>query len=152
MNVHSILTRAKLAGLLLPLLCQLVACSPVTRSWRGKVVGVPSGDTLMVLQGRRQVQVRLHGVGAPTIKQPVGRSAQRLVSRLVLGKVVSVEEVNRGRRDQSYAIVKLGSLGLREILLYTGMGWQIVKYDSSPALGRLERDAQRTRRGVWAGM
>lgn len=152
MNVHTILKRARLPGLLLPLVCQLVACSPLTHTWKGKVVGVPCGDTLTVLRGRQQVKVRLHGVGAPDVKRPVGRSARRLVSRLVLGKVVRVEEINRGRRNQSYAIVKLGSLGLREILLYTGLGWQIVKYDSSPALSYLEREAQRAKRGVWAGM
>lgn len=152
MNVHSILTRAKLAGLLLALVCQLTACTPLTRTWRGKVVEVRSGDTITVLQGRRQVQVRLHGVGAPPVKQPAGRSARRMISRLVLGKVVSIEEVARVRGDLSYAMVKLGSLGLRELLLYTGLGWHIVKYDNSPALRSLEREAQRARRGVWAGL
>ena len=149
---HEFHTGAKNAGLLLALVCQVSACSPITRTWRGKVIEVRSGDTLTVLQGRRQVQVRLHGVGAPPVKQAAGRSARRMISRLVLGKVVSIEEVARVRGDLSYAMVKLGSLGLRELLLYKGLGWHIVKYDDSPALRSLERDARRARRGVWADL
>ncbi len=148
MNAHKLMTRA----LLLWLACLLAACSPITRSWRGKVVEVRSGDTLTVLQGRRQVMVLLHAVGTHTVRRPAGRSAKRLVSRLVLGREVIVREINRDRKGRSFAVVKLGSLDLRRLLLYQGLGWHIVQYDHSPELRSLERDAQRAKRGVWAGM
>lgn len=139
-------------GLLMIMASVLLDCSPVIHRWTGKVVEVRSGDTLTVLNGRRQVQVRLHGVGVPTVRRPAGISARAMVSRLVLGKEVSVSEVSRDRRGRSYAIVKIGTLGLRELLLYTGLAWHIIKYDDSPSLRNLERDAQRARRGVWAEM
>lgn len=130
----------------------LSGCGPMTKMWTGKVVEVRSGDTLTVLQGRRQVQVRLHGVGTPGVRRPVGRSARRMVSRLVLGRQVKVQEVRRDRRGRCYGTVRLGTLGLRELLLYTGLGWQIVQYDDSPGLRSLEREARRAKRGLWAGM
>ena len=126
------------------------ACGPVIHTWSGKVVEVRSGDTLTVLQGRRQVQVRLHGVGTPGVRRPAGKSARRLISRLVLGREVKVREVHRDRRGRCFGMVRLGTLGLRELLLYTGLGWHIVRYDDNPALRSLEREARRARRGVWA--
>ncbi len=137
---------------MLALVGLLCACGPMTRMWKGKVVEVRAGDTLTVLQGRRQVLVRLHGVGTPGVRRPAGKSARRMISRLVLGRQVKVREVRRDRRGRCYGEVRLGTLGLRELLLYTGLGWQIVQYDDSPALRSLEREARRARRGIWAGM
>ena len=129
---------------------QLLSCVGPRRVWRGKVVGVPRGDTLNVLQGRRLVEVCLHGVGSPDPVRTAGFRAQQLTARLVLGRVVTVEEKGNDKRGRVYGVVKLGTLGLRRVLLYSGLAWHLTHYDNTPELRKLERQAISAGRGLWA--
>jgi len=53
---------------------------PAYADFTGKVVAVTSGDTLTVLQGRKQVKVRLIEIDAPEKDQPFGTRARQSLS------------------------------------------------------------------------
>ena len=56
-----------------------------------QVVGIQDGDTLTLLTPeRRQVRVRLHGIGAPESRQPYGTRAQQELSALAFRQQVRV--------------------------------------------------------------
>lgn len=58
----------------------------------GRVVGVSDGDTLPILDDRKQqIKVRLAEIDTPESAQPYGTRAKQELSRLVFGKTVLVK-------------------------------------------------------------
>ena len=58
----------------------------------GRVVGVSDGDTITILNDRKQqIKVRLAEIDTPESAQPYGSRAKQELSRLVYGKTVSVK-------------------------------------------------------------
>lgn len=60
---------------------------PAPERFSGKVVAVPSGDSLVVLTGKQQMRLRLCGVDAPELTQPQGKTAQAMLQKLLDGEV-----------------------------------------------------------------
>jgi endonuclease YncB( thermonuclease family) len=119
----------------------------------GKVVGVSDGDTLTVLvEGRRQVKVRLHGVDAPEAHQAYGSRAKQFTSRLVFGKPVRVEVRDTDRYGRTIAEVFLPDWSsLNREVVRAGMAWWYRRYaPNDRQLAALEDEARRARRGLWA--
>ena len=65
-------------------LALIVAWIPVSaETLTGRVVGVHDGDTLTLLvEGNRQIKVRLAGIDAPELSQPYGQKAKQALSNL----------------------------------------------------------------------
>ena len=57
----------------------------------GKVIKVSDGDTITVLQDKRQIKVRLYGIDAPELKQPYGKKSKQFLSNLITGKIAEVK-------------------------------------------------------------
>lgn len=76
----------------------LSACSARREVLRGEVVGVTDGDTITVLDDRKQThKIRLQGIDAPERKQAFSERSKQNLSRLVFGKRVEVHERGRDR-------------------------------------------------------
>src|SRR5688572_5877359 len=57
----------------------------------GKVIKVHDGDTVTVLdQDNKKFTIRLEGIDAPELKQEFGSASQQNLSRMVLGKQVTI--------------------------------------------------------------
>ena len=71
-------------------LCVFVGQAAIAaETFEGKVVGVSDGDTVTVLRnGHDQVRIRLSGIDAPELHQPLGQQAKGLVQ---LGRVDAAE-------------------------------------------------------------
>jgi len=58
----------------------------------GVVVGVSHGDTVTVLDSRKQQhKIRLSGIDAPEKSQPFGQTSKESLSELIFHKAVSVD-------------------------------------------------------------
>ena len=99
------LQRPFLATLVLLITLELVASAQSPVSFSGRVVGVLDGDSLLVLDGRRQVDVRLYGVDAPEGGQASGSVCKRTLSNLVFGRTVAVQVVDIDRYKRSVSRV-----------------------------------------------
>lgn len=121
------------------------------RVFQGKVVSVADGDTFTVLWNQNQIRVRLEGIDCPEKGQPFGNNARQIVSGLVFGKVVKVEEQSKDRYKRSIARVYLpdGRLVNAE-MLRQGMAWHYKKYSSDAEYARLEQQARRAGIGLWS--
>jgi endonuclease YncB( thermonuclease family)/methylphosphotriester-DNA--protein-cysteine methyltransferase len=66
----------------------------------GKVINVHDGDTITVLENTKKFHIRLQGIDAPELKQAFGSVSQQNLSRMVLGKQVSIfwTKVDKYRR------------------------------------------------------
>jgi micrococcal nuclease len=142
-------TRIGFAALVLLLAARVDA----GESWTGKVVGVADGDTITVLHDRTPEKIRLHGVDAPEKAQPFGEKSKQLTSGLVFGKEVRVEVVTRDKYGRTVARVYTLNppACLEEELVKAGLAWWYRKYDPKNAkLAKLEEEARKARRGLWA--
>ncbi|HEY8514849.1 MAG TPA: thermonuclease family protein [Candidatus Binatia bacterium] len=142
--------RLVVAGLLVALATAL-ATPALAASFRGRVVKIRDGDTIDVLRDRTAVKVRVFGVDAPERGQPYSARAKSFTADLVGNREVRVEvkEVDRYGRIVGEVLLDDGrSLGPE--LVRAGLAWHYRRYSKDPELARLEEEARRARRGLWA--
>jgi micrococcal nuclease len=123
-----------------------------TERFSARVVGIANGDTITVLERRREVKVRLHGIDCPEGSQPWGKRAKQFASGLAFGRVVRIEVMDTDRYGRTVAKVYLpDGASLGERLVQAGMAWWFRRYaPDSHRLERLENEARKSRRGLWS--
>lgn len=133
------------------LIFHLEAGCAVAQSKTGKVVGVKDGDTIEMLVRGRQLVVRLEGIDCPEKGQPFGNKAKQFTSYLVMGKEVRVEISSYDRFKRAIGFVYFpGGRMLNEELLRAGMAWHFKKYNRNPQWDRLEKQARKSKTGLWS--
>lgn len=135
------------------------------QSQRWQVVRVRDGDTIMVRAGGRQDKIRLCGMDAPELAQPLGREAQQSLERLIQagGNSVMVTPIERDRSGRLVSEVFVAAPTPQQPELETllnaemvrlGMAYHYARFsDGCPNRDEMvaaEREAQQQRRGVWA--
>jgi endonuclease YncB( thermonuclease family) len=132
-----------------------------TQSLRCEVVkdSIYDGDTFRVKCDGREQKIRLCGIDAPEVKQPLGIESRNYL-RSLLGQAkgqIIVIEMDRDRYGRSVAEVLLdspsGEQSVQEEMLKAGMAYYYKQYsgnchnrdvfDSAEAIGRSQQ------RGVW---
>ncbi len=124
----------------------LVIASPLF-ALSSKVVSIHDGDTIMVLQGKRQIKVRLFGIDAPELKQPYGKKSKQFLANLIAGKVVEVEENSKDRYKRTISIVYLGNTDINAQMVANGYAWAYRKF--SKKYTAQESKAKSQRLGLW---
>ena len=124
---------------------------------RGRVVGVPDGDSLVVLDdNRRQHRVRLAGIDAPEKGQRFSSRARDHLGALVRRQQVVVIWHKRDSYDRLVGIVYLDSREVNLEQLRAGYAWWYRAYaaeqphDARTSYERAELQARQERRGLWA--
>jgi endonuclease YncB( thermonuclease family) len=122
---------------------------PATRS--GKVVRVLDGDSLVVLAGGAEVEVRLHGIDAPEHGQAFGNRAKRRAGELAFGQEARFESRGKDSYGRELAEVFLpDGRSLNRELVSEGFAWWYRRYADDADLAAREREARVERRGLWA--
>jgi endonuclease YncB( thermonuclease family) len=103
----------------------------------GRVTEVRDGDTIEV-DGR---PIRLQGLAAPELRQPLGREASRFLRRLTLGRQVSCEPDGTRTYDRAVAVCRLDGRDLAAILVARGLARDCRRY----SLGRYAAAEQAAR-------
>lgn len=140
----------KLSGLLISLFLLFTFTSGANAEFTGEVVGVVDGDTIEVMHDGESERVRLRGIDAPEKGQAFGKGSKRAASELSFGKDVTVEEHGRDKYGRTLGEVILpDDRSLNRELVRRGHAWQYRKYSNDSELERLEREARRSRHGLW---
>jgi micrococcal nuclease len=138
----------------LPLFLGVMAFVPhaMGQTITGRVVGVSDGDSLTLLvQGNRQIKVRLDGVDAPEGGQEFSRNAKDGLSRLVFGKEISLEVTGTDRYERTLGVLRVGGVNVNLALVRQGLAWHYKEYSDDRELARAEVDARTAKLGLWAG-
>ncbi|MDG4550760.1 MAG: thermonuclease family protein [Candidatus Contendobacter sp.] len=149
--------RLWLSGLLLAL--AVAGVSIAAETLMGRVVAVADGDTLTVLvEGNRQVKIRLAGIDAPERNQPFSAQSREALVSLALDREARVVAltVDRYGRAVGRVMVKQPGGNFTEMdvsheLVARGLAVVYRQYSQDSELLAVEAEAQRERRGVWAG-
>jgi endonuclease YncB( thermonuclease family) len=116
----------------------------------GKVVAISDGDTFRLLTDKKQtVRVRLHGIDAPEKGQDFSTQSRQVLSELVFGKEVSLEQRDKDRYGRVVAVVYSNGLNVNEEMLRRGMVWHYKEYDKTEAWAELEQKARSNKTGLW---
>lgn len=122
----------------------------------GKVINVHDGDTITVLdQANKKFNIRLQGIDAPELKQEAGAVSQQNLSRMVLGKQVTIvwTKVDKYRRTVGTIMLDGRDINIEQVK--AGMAWHFKKYEDeqSPEDRRTYADAEQAARfaqlGLW---
>jgi endonuclease YncB( thermonuclease family) len=143
-------TNSKAILCLVLLYLALLPVSAVAEEQIGRVVGVTDGDTLTMLDSRKQqIKVRLAEIDTPESAQPYGTRAKQELSRLVHGKTVTVKVQDIDRYGRTVGRVYMGELDVNAEMVKLGAAWVYRKYASDQSLYALEKQAKQKRAGIW---
>jgi endonuclease YncB( thermonuclease family)/methylphosphotriester-DNA--protein-cysteine methyltransferase len=122
----------------------------------GKAINVHDGDTITVLdQDNKKFHIRLQGIDAPELKQEAGAISQQNLSRMVLGKQVTIvwTKVDKYRRTVGTIMLDGRDVNIEQVK--AGMAWHFKKYEDeqSPEDRRTYAAAEQAARvaqlGLW---
>ncbi len=117
----------------------------------GTVVRVADGDTFTLLvDGNRQIRVRLHGIDCPERGQPYSRAATDHLKALLAKGNIRVTEMDTDRYGRTIGMVYAGGVNVNESLLANGLAWHSSVFDQRPAWAELEALAREQQLGLWA--
>ncbi len=149
MHTMTMRPNARLLGFILAL---ITAATLAAQSFTAKVIGITDGDTIKVLQDGDVIRIRLHGIDCPESGQPFGTRARQFTGDLAFGKQVSVVVRDIDRYGRTVAeIVLPDRRSLNRELVKAGLAWWYSRYARDDReLERLQAEAQKARRGLWA--
>ena len=122
----------------------------------GRVVAIADGDTLTVLDDRKQQhRIRLDGIDAPEARQPFGDRSRQSLRDLAHGRDAEADcpKVDKYKRLVCRVTVGEVDVGLEQIK--RGMAWHFKRYEAEQrpedlrAYGDAEVEARAERRGLW---
>ena len=118
---------------------------------------VYDGDNLIVICNGLESKIRFSCIDAPEIKQPQGIASRDHLRSLLnqAGSRVRVRPVKIDRYGRTVAAIYTNNGLIQLQLVKAGWVWAYPKYKSDcaewEAIALGEQEAQRTRRGIWAG-
>lgn len=119
---------------------------------RGLATRITDGDTFTLRYGSvEDERVRLHGIDAPERDQPHGPAAGAELARLIEGREVSVELVDRDNYGRLVGRVWIDDIDINLAMVEGGHAWWYEFYAQERRDLELAEDAaRRAQRGLWA--
>jgi endonuclease YncB( thermonuclease family) len=156
-----------LRSVLLLLSCSLYILPLYANSLIGTVIHIHDGDTLQVLSNKKTYKIRLLAIDAPEQDQAYGNEAKKNLSRLTLGKSVTVHWQKRDAYQRIIGQVFVQhpdckstdckiSLDINHQQVHNGAAWWYRHYaneqSAADAAGyeQAENQARQRRIGLWA--
>lgn len=131
-------------------LALFLAALPARAGVPVRVVAVHDGDTVTVLENRRQLRVRLTEIDAPELGQPFGKRSKMALSDLCFGKAAELEVRGRDRYGRALGRLTCDGLNANAEQVHRGYAWVYTRYaPPGSSLYALQLDAQAARRGLW---
>jgi endonuclease YncB( thermonuclease family) len=115
----------------------------------GKVVAVPQGDTLVVLQKGKRQTLRLANIDCPENGQPRSEAAKDFTSRMVYGKTVKIWPAGSGADGNEAVFVFYKDKNLNKELVAEGLAWHYKAHARDPGFVSLEMKARAWKKGLW---
>ena len=116
---------------------------------------VVDGDSLR----KGDTDIRLYGIDAPEYRQncrdkhgaeySCGKQSANALRGLVKGQEVSCSSVETDRYGRAVAVCKIGEFDINKEMVR--LGWAVAYSRHSLSYVRVEADAKKAKRGIWAG-
>jgi micrococcal nuclease len=118
-------------------------------AWRVEMIN--DGDTVTLLDTAGQrVRVRLVGIDAPELDQPMGRESRAALAAKLAGGIVRVDGDARDQHGRLLGTLRLADRDLNREMVAEGWAWAFTGFAENDDLIAAESAARRGRRGLWA--
>lgn len=115
-----------------------------------QVIRIKDGDTVVVLlAGNIQKTLRLAEVDCPEKSQAFGKNAKQFTSEQVFGKQINFIATDTDRYGRTIAKIYYDQKYLSAEIIKAGFGWWYYKYSNDKSLGKLQKQAQSQKIGLW---
>jgi endonuclease YncB( thermonuclease family) len=122
-------------------------------SFIAKIIRILDGDTVEILYEKLTIKVRLEHIDAPEKrgKQPYGNAAKKALSELCFGQTVTISSTGEFDRYGRLIgeIYNNQGLNVNKEMVHLGMAWHFKKYSDDMSYNALEKEARRSKRGLW---
>lgn len=115
-----------------------------------RVIAVMDGDTVLVLRDGRKIKVRLLNIDAPESDQEFGKESRQALVNRVLKKQVHVHSQAVDSYGRMLAEISVDGQSVNEEQVKSGMAWEYSHFHRNKRYLSLNRQAQESRRGLWA--
>lgn len=118
------------------------------------VRSIHDGDSMRVqCPGQhRSIAVRMEQIDAPELDQAYGRKARDHLRQICpRGSIATLHSEGRDQYGRLLANVYCDGTSVNESMVSSGAAWAYRRYVKDQNLNRLQQQAQRDRRGLWAG-
>jgi endonuclease YncB( thermonuclease family) len=132
----------------------------------GKITKVSDGDTVHFVDGNgMKLRVRLYGIDAPETPkmnrrtgnvskpgQPYGEEAEEALRSKILGKLVTLEIMDKDRYNRMVSVIRLDGRDINQEMVAEGWAWAYRQYLDRPHASeyvKLEELARKEKRGLW---
>lgn len=135
------------------LLSTFVSPSLAKEPFIGTVTKNIDGDSLVILSGKKRIEVRLYGVDCPEYKQPFSNEAKALSRKRVYGKKVLVRPEYYDSYKRLVAIIEYRDQTLNSELVRAGLAWVYPKYCRKKiceSWKKMENLAKKEKKGIWS--
>ena len=151
--------RAMRLTLLRTVLAALAACAaqalaqgaPAASEIVGTVTEVISGDTLIVTEGARRIEVRLADIDAPQGSEYYAPGSRELLSGMVQGHEVRIKVTGSAGPDRVFGRVVMMELDVNLEMVKRGAAYVCWEFPTETYFLPWENEAKRHRRGLWPG-
>lgn len=134
-----------------PFLLLVLVAPAYAEELRGKVISIADGDTITVLDAKKEKhKVRLSEIDAPEKSQAFGSKSKAALSEMIGENNVVVEWKQRDRYGRIVGDVYLDKRHVNLEMVQAGMAWNYKAYSKSKELAAAEELARKERRGLWA--
>ncbi len=157
----AVLPRTDRSWFFLCLICFLAAFDFTERiAWAAQgpaaiiVDYVVDGDSLVVRNGTKKMEVRLWGIDAPEYDQPDSIPARNGLKKMVMGQKGLLYIKYQDRYGRYVSLLKIKDLNVNEAMVANGHSWVYDRYCREPVCQRwkhLQAEAKKQRRGLWSG-
>jgi endonuclease YncB( thermonuclease family) len=122
----------------------------------GKIINVHDGDTVTVLdKDNKKFHIRLQGIDAPELKQKYGSESQANLSRMVMGKQVTIVWTKTDKYRRTVGTIMLDGKDMNIEQVKAGLAWHFKKYaeEQEPkdrvTYAKAEEEARAAKLGLW---
>jgi len=143
--------KLKMNKYIILLIC-IMLLSPVlnAENFFGKVVRVIDGDTVTVLNGRKQEKIRLGNIDAPEKSQAFGNQSKKYLSVLIFGKNVEVKFRSKDRYGRIIGVIYLDGRNINLEMVKAGYAWWYKYYAKNKTeYKNAEYNARNNKSGLW---
>jgi len=119
-----------------------------------KLIKVIDGDSILVLAGNSEQEIRLWGIDSPEYDQPYADMAKEQTATLLKGDSLSVKVKGLDSYNRIVGVVYRDGICVNQKLVMQGAAWVYDYYCRTAECeewARLELEARAHRRGLWQG-
>lgn len=138
--------------LIISLLLLIGSKSVADTSIKGVVKKIIDGDSLVILAGKKSIEVRLYGIDCPEYGQPFSLKAKNFSKKQVLGKKVLLKPQYYDSYGRLVAMVEDGKQSLNGEMVRAGLAWVYPRYCRKKictSWKEMEGLAKAKERGLW---